>query len=57
MGWNDNWSDAWDPGPEPNDGMEYVLIEQGTAWRCVTCDKKVDEGHLTGKEHKRNLNY
>ena len=45
----------YDPGPAPSDGMEYVLIESGTAWRCAKCEKKVDEGHLTGKDHKKNL--
>ena len=46
---------SWDAGARPSDGMDYELMDDGTAWKCVKCWKKVDDGHLAGKDHQKNL--
>ena len=47
----------WDAGAPPSDGLEYVLMDNGTAWKCVKCCKRADEGHLSGTQHQKNLSW
>ena len=47
----------WDAGAPPSDGLEYELMDNGTAWKCVKCWKRVDDGHLNSVQHQKNLNW
>ena len=46
---------SWDAGAPPRDGLDYELMEDGTAWKCLKCWKKVDDSHLSGNQHKKNV--
>jgi hypothetical protein len=46
---------SWDAGAPPRDGLDYELMEDGTAWKCLKCWKKVDDNHLSGIQHQKNL--
>ena len=47
----------WDAGAPPSDGLDYELMDNGTAWKCVKCWKRVDDGHLNSVQHQKNLNW
>ena len=46
---------SWDAGAPPRDGLDYELTEDGTAWTCLKCWKKVDDSHLSGSQHQKNV--